>query len=232
MAHLHRLAAGLCMLAMAAGGSAQPDTGHVFQHYDRARVPDGDSSGLEAQRILYNYGACLAKARRKQVEMFLATSPFTAKSDRTARKIASDECLMEGELSFPSETLRGPLYQELYRMDFGGNVPANVASAPALDYASSHGEVAAADPIHANLRTFADCAVRRDPAAARDFILSNVGSAGESAALQRMMAPMSSCIVQGDTVKMTRPLIRGAVAEVLYRLTAAATGRPAPADRS
>jgi hypothetical protein len=232
MAYLHRLAAGLCMFAMAAGASAQPDTGHVFQQYDRARVPDGDSSGLQAQRILYNYGACLAKARRKQVELFLATFPFTAKSDRTARKIVSDECLREGELSFPSETLRGPLYQELYRIDFGGNAPANVASAPKLDYALSHGQPAAVDPIHANLRTFADCTVRRDPAAARDLVLSNVGSAGESAALQRMMAPMSSCIVQGDTIKMTRPLIRSAVAEVLYRLTAAATGRPAPGDRS
>jgi hypothetical protein len=38
--------------------------------------------------------------------------------------------------------------------------------------------------------------------------------------------------VQGDTVKMTRPLIRSTVAEVLYRLTAAAAGRPARADRS
>jgi hypothetical protein len=214
MAYLSRALAAFCIAGLAATASSQPDTGHVYQQYDRARVPDGDSTGIEAQKILYNYGACLSKARRKQVEVFLATFPYGPKADRTARKIVSDECIQEGELRFLPETLRGPLYQELYRMDFGAVAPAGVSSAPKLGYAPGPGE-GAGDPIQVNLRIFADCTVRRDPAAARDLILSNVGTPAESAALQRMMVPMSNCIVQGDTVKMTRPLIRSTVAEVL-----------------
>jgi hypothetical protein len=223
------LAAGLCILSMAAPVAAKPATGQTLQQNDRLEVSNADSPRSEAQASLYDYAACVAKARPKQVDMFLATFPFSTRAGATARKMVSDQCGIEEDLTFLPESLRGPLYQELYRLDFGGTAPANVAAAPKLNYAA---HANSSDPINVNLRVFADCTVRRDPAAARSLVLSNVGSADESAALQRIAAPMSNCIVQGDTVKLTRPLVRGLVAEVLYRLTAASAGRPAPADRS
>jgi len=197
---------------------AQPDTGHVMQQYDRARMDEGKLSAAASQKVLADYSRCLAKARRRQVEAFLGTVPFSATAATTAKAISTDECLMEGELSFNSEALRGPLYQALYRIDFGTAAP-DISTAPVIDYATASN---AADPTQmalVNLRRFGDCISRNDPAAARRLTLSVVGSPDEGVAFQRLGPAMGRCVVHGDRISLKRPMLKGAIAETLYRLS-------------
>lgn len=222
---------GIALLAASATTIAQPDTGSLVQHYDRAVVPPGEGNLLSAQRVLYQYANCLAKAERPVVEHYLATRPGSVTAVNTARKIATSECLMDGDLSISVEAMRGPMYQALYRLDFRSQEPADPAKAPPLVYGEHPvQQIAISDPV-VGVRMFADCAVRANPAAARNLVLSEIASIEERDALQQMMPAMSACITPGAKLGLTRRLIRATVAEVLYRLTMASSGHPAFADR-
>jgi hypothetical protein len=225
------LAVGIASLASSVTALAQPDVGHIIQQYDRARIQPGEAAQLTAQKILYQYANCLTKARRRIVERYLATPPSSAIAIKVARDIASSECLMEGELRFSVEAMRGPMYQALYRLDFKNRQPPDPAKAPALDYGQHPAQPRVFPDPGISLRLFADCAVRTDSAAARRLILSEIGGTEERDALQEMMPAMSACITPGEKVGLTRLTIRGTVAEVLYRLTMASSGRSALADR-
>jgi hypothetical protein len=224
------ISVGLASLGSSAT-AAQPDVGHIIQRYDRARIEPGEADYVTAQRILYQYANCLTKAQRRIVERYLATPPFTPIAAKVARDIATSECLMEGELSFSVEAMRGPMYQSLYRLDFKNGEPPDPAKAPVLNYAQRPIPPGGFSDPAVSLRIFADCAVRTDSAAARRLVLSEIGGIEERDALQQMMPAMSACIAGGDKVTLTRRTIRATVAEVLYRLTMASSGRPALADR-
>lgn len=222
------IAASIAFGMIAPAQATAQDTGSIINRYDRAELDEGKADAIESQQAMYDYGACLAKARRRQVERYLATAPFSASADKVARQIVLDACLDAGEIQFATEAIRGPFYQALYRMDFPLEVAADLGKAPALDY--SQGGAASGDVL-TNLRRFADCVVRQAPDGARKLALSRVGSNEEKAAFQALMPAMGGCIAPGDKVSFKPPLLRAVMGEVLYRLTAASVGRPLAMDR-
>ena len=210
-------AAAVCVAGMA---SAQPDTGHIMQQYDRAKIEAGDElAGVAAQKTLYDYGECVAKARRRQAKAFVAQFPFSKGADEAARRMVTEECLLQGELSFSAEAVRGPVYQALYRKDFDRNDTTDLKGAPIVDYAAGLAAEDALASTTVNLRRFGDCTVRNNSAAARALAFSEVDSAAETEAFASLMPAMGGCVVQGDSIRFTRPLLRAVLAETLYRLS-------------
>lgn len=218
-------------LIASAPALAQPDTGHVIQHYDRAQLDEGVADAIEAQQAIYDYGACLAKARRRQVERYLAMAPFSGSAQTLARQMAMSACLDAGEIQFNPEAIRGPFYQALYRIDFRDPPAIDLSKAPALQFSQGKGAGLASSDLLTNMRRFVECAVRQDSTGARKLAFSRVGSAEEKAAFQELMPEMGSCIVPGDKIAFKRPLLRGLFNEVLYRLSTASVGRPMIMDR-
>jgi len=206
---------------------AAPDTGHIIQRYDRAELPEGEADQVEGMRALYDFGACLAKARRRQVERFLAVAPFSGAAHDAGKQVVSGECLNGGEMRFSPEALRGPFYQALYRRRFGDRAMPDLKDAPQLDFSVAGG----ANPVAANLRRFADCVVRGDSWSARSLVMSEFATEAEREAFKALSPAMASCIAPGDKLSFKPVLLRAVFAEVLYRLASASSGSPMPMDR-
>lgn len=211
-------------LAIAAPVAAQ-DTGSIIQRYDRAQI-DADIAKPDTQKLIYAYGACVTKSHRRLAEEFIKTFPFSKEADRAARRLEINECLQTNgsfvKVEFQGEALRGPLYKALYKTSFDSS-PGEIVNAPAIDYRSGSANA----PFEAlaalvQLRDFADCAVRNDPATARALVVSDVQSSVEAAAFQQYGPALGGCVKVGDTIKLTKPLVRSLTAEALYRLSVAA----------
>lgn len=196
-----------------------------------AEAQGGDPATMVSRTVMADFGTCVARTHRRAAEAFLATFPFSASAAKAARRLVTGECLLEDEM-VNSEAARGPLYEALYRTDFGNRAPADLSKAPQLDY-GSHGDQPRGQPadVLTNLRRFSDCAVRQNPGAARSLVLSGFGSAEETLAFLQLGSAMNACIVPGHSLNLKRPMLRSIIAETLYRLSTAAAGRPALADR-
>jgi hypothetical protein len=204
------------LLTMRAGTAVAQDTGHALKRYDRAQIGEVPTAApLHAQRVLYDYGWCLAKFGRKPAERFVATVPFSPAAADSAKRLAKNECLADGTMSFNPEALRGPIYQALYRLRFGPKPVGGLDSAPAILQESG-----ANAPVII-LRAFADCVVRRDASSARALIMSDIGKPEETAAFTALVPSMGACVAKDSTVELKRPLLRGLFAESLYKLSVA-----------
>jgi hypothetical protein len=101
-----------------ASSVAAQDTGSILKRHKRATIDPRDGAA-DPQRVIYAYGACVAKWRRGDVKAFLATAPLSKEANRAVRRLEVNECLQGNVaaaiLEFSGESLRGPLYKALYQ---------------------------------------------------------------------------------------------------------------------
>ena len=123
-------------------------------------------------------------------------------------------------LSFTPLLLRGNMFDALYRIDFGAKpAVASFDAIPALVYPVADGaEETVAQPYLVNM-ALGDCVARKAPGEARAFLLTEVASAAETAALQALAPAFAACVPAGAELALTRSKARAALAEPLYRLT-------------
>jgi hypothetical protein len=188
---------------------------------DAARPSKTDESTAEARRVLNDYATCLVKESERRVHEFLITFPGTAEARKIGADIAESDCLYTGQLRFQPSLFRGSLYEALYSRDFAQKATIDFTAAPALDYSvgKPSGDEAADGQVA--IRNFADCVIRADPANARALTLSKVSSSEESRAFEALKPELSGCLTTGIELTFSKPVLRGLVAETLYRLTAA-----------
>jgi hypothetical protein len=190
--------------------------------------PSADSleSGPVARRVMAAFARCILSRSRRDAEQFLGALPRSVDADRLASRIVTHECVGSGRLQFSSSLFRGALYEVLYLADFARRHPA-LADAPVVTYTS-------ADPATLTdhqrgwlaLARFGDCVVRALPAQARALVVSEVDSDSEQRAFAALMPALGGCLVQGSQLSFSRPMLRGVIAESLYRLSIAAAAVP------
>ena len=126
------------------------------------------------------------------------------------------------QLRLPHLLLRGLLYEAMYARKFGKSAPpGSFATASPAGYPAVAAEATAqlAHDYPALMR-IGECAVRSAPAQARALILSDVASKSEERALAAFQPAWNGCMPAGRRVTFSTEMIRGSVAEPLYRLTA------------
>jgi hypothetical protein len=94
-------------------------------------------------------------------------------------------------------------------------------------------EVETADQAKANevLRTFGDCVVKTKPAQAQALLMTPPASPQQTRAVSAIVGKYSSCLKYSGEMHLSPVLFRGAIAESLWRATAAGR-RLAPAETS
>ncbi len=178
----------------------------------------------EAQRVMIDFASCVAQRSRSSLERFLAQPFGSDDADRLAFRLATPDCLFDAELRFSQEIFRGALYDALYRIDFVRMEPADLSAVPPITYYVGATEsLTPRQHRRVGQSLFADCVVRAAPSEARALILSAATSPTERAAFQALQPALGPCLVQGAQVRFSRPMLRGLVAESLYRLTSAAS---------
>ena len=226
MSVLPRIVLAGTLSAMSASGPAQnAELGHIVERRPPAVIrTEGESSGDVVRQTALAYAQCLLRTSRKAANSWL-DARTDEESHNLRQRVVDPDCLYDGELQLPDMVLRGALYSALYRERFGSS-PVNLTLTPLTP---NQIPAASADPTKQSLATvvtFADCLVRKDPATARAMTLAAPGSAKESQHLNRLMPYLSSCLVQGTTLKLSKGVLVGGVAEALYRESLAASERP------
>lgn len=192
------------------------------------RPAGGATTGRnDARSISRHFAACTIRRGRSSAERYLATPIGSAGFERLQHQVIVDDCLGTGELRLPIEVIRGALFEQLYLTDYRSVPSADLAAVPPIDYAAGY-----TSPVSAfvgntiALGQFGDCVGRADSVGARSLLTSLPDSSGETSAVHRLMPRLGACIPAGRKITFSKSVLRGAVAEGLYRLTRAAEQKP------
>jgi len=198
-----------------------------------ARAQDDEkraASRKESTRMMLQFAECTARNRKMkpQVDRFLAMSPADPEFGVLGGKFAKDRCVPPAmgtvEMRFDTLLFRYGLFEARYRLEFGKGPAPVIDGLPPLDVES---EFTAAGfdprggstlpPVVVFLRQLGDCTIRRNVGAAHAMIIAQPYSKEETAALEGVMPALGLCMPEGQTMKFSRPMLRGAIAEALYK---------------
>lgn len=188
--------------------------------------PRGESAKVDearARQLGQQFAACVTRGSRGAVRDYLAAFPsstLAAKRVQAVLNEKADSCARVSEMTFSGNSLRGALYEAMYRRDFSTGGPMDFSAISPIDYATGEGADTAPTPLpEIALRLFADCAVRADVAGARALVLSPISEPGEQSALRAFLPAMKGCLPKDRQLSFSPSMARALVAETLYRLS-------------
>jgi hypothetical protein len=129
------------------------------------------------------------------------------------------------QLQFAPSLIRGAIYEVYLHEDFD-DLPAALSfeSVSALQYPVAASDASSDASVYTAKMRIGECAVRRNPSSAKSLIDSPIGSDEETAAIKAIIPALSVCTFEGQTLTLSKSIVRGMIAEVLYRLLAAKRG--------
>ncbi|HEV7607316.1 MAG TPA: hypothetical protein VGO61_08260, partial [Steroidobacteraceae bacterium] len=129
---------------------------------------EGTNTGDFARKTMDQFAACVLDRRRRLVLGALAMSPDSPEQNKEFGYLAKTECIASAQLRYDGPAFRGSLYKALVRKQFGRKevfpAPASGASSQTTTEGNGTGET--------GLLKFASCVIHKDPANARDAVLS------------------------------------------------------------
>ena len=177
---------------------------------------EGTFSGDIARKAMDQFAACVLDRRRKLVLQALAMPSDSPEQNKEFGYLAKTECIASAQLRYNGPAFRGSLYKALVRKQFGRK---DVFAAPAPGASSQttpEGNVTSF-PGETGLLKFASCVIHKDPANARDAILSTAGSPNEDAAMAALANVYGQCLYEDNTLRFPKARLIGLLAEAYYR---------------
>jgi len=198
---------------------------------------DDGQPASEARKVMQNFAKCLVNRSGYRLHKALDIPVGDPKGVDTLSALSDSECLADSEkssasgssveLRFKPSLLRGSLYEIFFAQEF--------AAKPALTNFDGVGPVnyplvttaTSDEAIRYRIAiSIGECAVRAQPVLARQLVLSDVESTGESAAIKAIVPFLGPCVPAGQTFKISKSVVRSLIAEPLYRLTKAYAESP------
>ncbi|WP_294323048.1 hypothetical protein [uncultured Sphingomonas sp.] len=215
----------LASIATPALGQRQVEmeTGSSIPVPRRARI--SNESGLteqaQARRTLAEFARCTVDRRSAEVSV-IAAQPAEKLSDSRFMKIADDECLSSGQMRMRPLLMRAALFVELYRRRDQAERRGAAWAVPAVAFderAAVAGAATGGLALEVGLLSFASCVIRHDAEAAKAVVLKPTASKEQDAAFAALAPHLGQCLPSGQNVKLSKPILEGALGEVLYRGT-------------
>lgn len=179
--------------------------------FDQGRLVMAQFAGCLLNRMAGKIGEALTQVGDKQVNFALLET------------VNHSDCLSSGQIRFQVPVVRDALFVELFRRRDGGSTAFKL---PAYDLSeiSARPDMGA---VHLWMIDFASCVVERDRSASRLFVLAPVASAAERTAFEGLKPSLGPCVTAGDEIDLNFAVIKGALAEILYRGAMSSTsGKP------
>jgi hypothetical protein len=194
--------------------------------------PAQKSKENDAARLsMRDFAECLVRSRYgsrvRNIDAFLAMSPFAPDVDAAAGKFATPDCLKSrdafsyiAKLQMKAQLLRGALFRARFINAFKARpLPASFAAHDV----KARWHVPTNDPF-APLQAIGECVVRGNPAGTRAVIEAPVGSSAEDAAYKHVIPTLQQCMPAGGTFTFSRTVLEGLFAESLYNLSVSQPG--------
>jgi hypothetical protein len=187
----------------------------------------GDNDGREpvsrkqAERVMRDFAKCVVsnKSREAKAVAFLRLPDGDLKQSASGSEIASSGCAPRGsQMRFQPELFSRSIYTALYRKYYLKSAPTDFSGMADADYRTEYqvGDTPVSTEQLA-LRTFSDCTVRQNPVAAHLFAISEMQSDAEKTAVPTVTTSMQQCLNAGATLKFSRTILKGLIAESLYK---------------
>jgi hypothetical protein len=205
---------------MVSSASAQvPIGGQLETHNQRpARFESADS--LSVRKTAHQFAICAAVKHRRLAEEAVDFPASRPGLSAAVKKVATSDCLVFGSLRFEVVGLRAALFEALYRSKFGHGPPRDLSRAESIDFGqwypaplTDHGTVLLA------FVQMGECATRRKQTAAWKLVMSEPGSIDEQDAIAELQPALPGCLPKGLTFHVSVDMLRGGIAEALYRLS-------------
>lgn len=187
----------------------------------------------QVEAHLAAYADCVVAQRSylPKVNQFLRSVPNSEGFFPAAMKAADMHCLdiaariMGGKLEMRLQpaTYRDALYPALYRREFGRAGPvAGLAALPPLSLSGEFdGSLTDLPADYRPTRALGDCVARAAPQAAHSLLIAKPYTGREDEAVEALKPALASCLSEGQTVRLNRPVIRASVGEAMYKLSRA-----------
>jgi hypothetical protein len=190
-----------------------------------AAVPrEGVGSSPLARRVGLDYSDCVWRSDRNGVRRLLDHRVDGAE-DSPLHALDLGRCLTvpEATLRLPWFVLRGLLFERMYHADFDGTpTVASFREVAPLPYPTAPRSVRTeVAKNYRGLVRIGDCVVRAAPLQARALISSRISTGAEARAIAALEPVFASCQAPLTPVPFSAEMMRGTVAEPLYRLTRA-----------
>lgn len=204
--------------------AAAQETGRLRTHRS-AEIDDSSRDG--ARRTMEAFTACVVSRQSGRVIALSGLRIDSDQYDRVYRNLfdnEGDECLSgSGSLSFSRALMRGGLFQALYAREFRGGGPTDFTGIASTGYRQIYeGELSPEVRSALALEQFGECVSRADAAGVQTLLRQGPGSAGERAAIQSLVPRFAGCIPRNETIRFSPSVLKGALAEGIYRLSIAA----------
>lgn len=225
---LGRLLAGA--LIMSALPAVAQETGTLIKRGRAAQIDEGNPN---APRLTMEaFGACVVSRSKGRVAKFVDMRVDDPGYDDYMRGLfdrSGDFCLSGGQLRFQYTHFRGALFQALYASEFRNNAPISFAAAQSSNYRALYPEsLSSLARTTIALEQFGECVALADPESVRGLLRSLAGSSQESALFGKLGPRFGACVPKGETLAFSKIVLKGALAEGMYRLSKAAEAVAAP----
>lgn len=198
-----------------------------------AAAPQNQSARerVEADQAMEYFVGCVLKSRSRRASAlaFSRMIPDTLSFNKAGAAIAVYDCLpiAAEKLSFKSEYFRLTLFSGLYFSDFNKSGAPDFSNTPALKFASEfdgpEGEIPQKVLV---LRQFGDCVARRGTSETHTLLLTKIRSKEENAAWGPVRPVLNQCIETKTDIAFTRSVLRGVLAEAMFKLRKAQSTAP------
>ena len=174
-----------------------------------------------AERAMLDFAKCVVSSKKREAKAmeFLKIPDGDPMQEELGKAISVSGCAMPGsQMRFSGDLFSRAIYTALYGKYYKKTAPENLVFDTTDNYQSEF--VTTGTPVGASqiaFRRFADCTVKGDANAAHNFALSEIKSKDEVAALPLVMTAMQSCLSKGSQLRFSRTVLKGLVAESLYK---------------
>lgn len=210
------LASFVLATAMVAGTAHAQETGSMRSSTTSIDVPEGSATGDAARAVYDKFALCIVKRHYMQVAKALAGPPNFDTDMQTLPKLMDKECFFGSasvgrvnggqslQLTTNPISFRGQLFKAMVLKDFARKPAAFGPTAVQMTGDNSE------------LLQFANCVVRRDPAASMTLFKAIAGTSAEATAFGAIKPHLNAC-GQGRRVSIDKGTLTGFLAEAYAR---------------
>lgn len=188
----------------------------------------------ESIRAMHLYGYCVVQQSLRRSRRILSVAPGSTEERELLRAVADDRCLSGhgyiSQISYDPQLLRGAIAEWLLDADFAQGGRQGHEDRTGIFTGLSVADITALGPQgQAALRAIdlALCVAVAAPDGVETLLETQPTSEAEERAFRQLMPHLSPCLAQGQRFGLSRPQLRGVLAEAAYRQAWAAARREA-----
>ena len=180
------------------------------------------SRDLSPSAVLSSYAICIVDRHPEMVNAYLRSGSRSPNGRKISKAFDDAKCLLAGVggMKIPASSMRWALYGTLYHSQFGKTPPDDLLGLAKLDFAAERDDMVEAERAdHVYVRDFGDCVARARASDVHRLLLMQGDSAKEREELSALIPAFNDCLVgKGEKISFSRTLIRGILAEAMYKL--------------